>query len=133
MKHPFRLLIFLSVLVVGSSFTVPNCRCRPLSFEEEVATADQIFTGRVLSRAATDVVTYTFATSRSFKGVRGDTLTVQTGRGGGDCGAFFTVGGSYLIYARDGRTNTCRRNAPIDKTADVEALTKLFSKRRYEP
>jgi len=127
MKHLFRLLIFLFVLVVGSSFMIPTCRCRPLTFEEEVANADQIFTGKVISKVAGDWVTYTFVLSRSFKGVRTDTVAIQTGRGGGDCGALFTVGESYLIYARDGRTNACRRNALVQKTGDVEALAKLFT------
>jgi hypothetical protein len=129
MKTVFGPLLLLLLVALCSSYKAPTCRCRALCFEDEVAAADQIFTGRVVERKAVDFVTYTFLITRGFKGVSSDTLTVQTGHGGGDCGALFKLGELYVIYARDGRTNACRRNALLHKTKDDEALAKLFSER----
>lgn len=69
--------------------------------------------------------------SRGFKGVSEKSLTVITGRGGGDCGYYFQVGSQYLVYAargRDGllRTSICTRtkaaSAAGGDLAAIEAI-----------
>ncbi len=67
---------------------------------------------------------------KSWKGKLIKTLTLITGLGGGDCGYFFEVGKTYLIYAyRDEdkklTTNICSRTAGISLTKDVAVLNKL--------
>jgi len=67
---------------------------------------------------------------KPWKGKLGKTLTLVTGLGGGDCGYFFEVGKTYLIYAyrdEDKRltTNICSRTAGIVLNQDAAILNKL--------
>ena len=52
----------------------------------------------------------------TWKGDMGDTVLVQTGSGGGDCGYSFALGGLYLVYAWGTgdtlRTGICTRTRP---------------------
>ena len=57
--------------------------------------------------------------SDAFRGVRTESVDVETGEGGGDCGYGFTVGERYLVYAnvRPGgqtlTTSICTRTKPL--------------------
>lgn len=62
---------------------------------------------------------------QAWKGVDVDQVTLFTGRGGGDCGYGFTVGGNYLVYAyehyeSEGRlvTDICSNTKPAGSAAD---------------
>jgi len=123
----------ISVTVLAwflSSYDVTSCRCRYLSFTEEVNYADQIFTGTVLKKNPSDLIQYTFVVSQTFKGNKTDSITLNTGFGGGDCGMKFVVGKTYLVYSREGHTSICRRNALLEETTDIDQLKKLFPRRR---
>ena len=94
------------------------------------------------------LIEYTVIITESLKGSKkSDTVLVRTGFGGGDCGFQFTIGESYLIYAKDEykikynedklkrskkevkgifRTNICYRTKSISKA--TEELSHLRKK-----
>ena len=117
--------LFLCITAIGTVDSYA-CKCRQLSFSEELAQADQVFTGTVINKTTTDRVYYLFKISQSYKGNATDTLTIQTGLGGGDCGVQFEPGETYLVYANQQQTNSCRRNAPASNNPDVAKLKYLF-------
>ena len=65
---------------------------------------------------------------RSWKGSTGREVRIVTGRGGGDCGYRFEVGGSYLVYAYGSGagglgTNICQRTARLSEASkDLRVL-----------
>jgi len=64
-----------------------------------------------------------FAVIDPFRGVTGETIEVNTGSGGGDCGYKFEANESYLVYAwrsEDGvlSTGICSRTRPLTAAAD---------------
>jgi hypothetical protein len=94
---------------------------------EEVAQANQIFIGKVLKKEIREYKTYyLFSISKIFKGYRNDTLTIETGLGGPDCGMIFEVGKTYLVYSSYKQTSRCRRNALANNNADIDKLKFLF-------
>lgn len=118
-------LLFLCITALGT-FNSYACKCRQLSFSEELAQSDQVFTGTVINKTTNDRVYYLFKVTKSYKGNASDTLTIQTGLGGGDCGVQFEQGQAYLVYANQQQTNTCRRNAPASNNPDLVKLKYLF-------
>jgi hypothetical protein len=133
------------------------CTCRATrSPHDALAQADAVFVGRVLSRAAlrpigiglmgagpsvltrdrqADMawglaqVRVMFAVSRAWKGVEKDTIAVDTGSGGGDCGYPFYLDGVYLVYASrlpersDLYAGSCGRTKGVAEAAgDLAAL-----------
>jgi hypothetical protein len=85
----------------------------PVGLEEAVDRAEAIFFGKAVKiewlgarewdpapLAVLPVsVAVTFAVEERWKGPSGDTLTVHTGAGGGDCGVRFEPGIDYVVYA----------------------------------
>ena len=67
---------------------------------------------------------------RYWKGSPPSEVRLSTGRGGGDCGYRFEVGGSYLVYAYGSGagglgTNICQRTARLSEAAkDLQVLGK---------
>jgi hypothetical protein len=63
-----------------------------------------------------------------WKGVLPEEISIVTGRGNGDCGYRFEVGGSYLVYAYGSdesslSTNICQRTAKLSVAqADLKVL-----------
>ena len=86
-----------------------------------------VFSGRVTRMTSigpgTDVVVR-FEVREPFRGVRGTTVEVRTGAGGGDCGYAFRAGVDYLVYAvtdaESGglRTSICQRTRPLSEAID---------------
>ncbi len=74
----------------------------------------------------------TLTIDESLKGAKGPTVTVRTGRGGGDCAYPFQTGKRYLVYANryptgELTTNRCDRTRPVENAADdLSALKLLF-------
>lgn len=118
----FFLLVFTTIMLHEAN----ACKCRELSFSEELQHADQVFIGRVLDKTVNVHVQYRFLIVRRFKGTMNDTTTITTGLGGGDCGAAFETGLNYLIFANDGATNRCRRNGVDKNNKDVSRLAFLY-------
>lgn len=101
------LLPFLASLWMAPGCGTVFCDCMiPGSVAAEREAADAVFAGTVV-RVGTTLFTHplgrravTFRVDRAWKGVRGHTVTIVTGWGGGDCGFPFERGGRYLVYAR---------------------------------
>lgn len=118
--------IFLIVLATISTIVTYACKCRIMAFSEEVAEADQIFVGTVINKTSADKAYYLFTVSKTFKGGNSDTLTIQTGLGGPDCGMLFEVGKTYVVFSYNKQTTSCRRNALSTGNSDLVKLSYLF-------
>jgi hypothetical protein len=76
-----------------------------------------------------------FGVAETFKGTAVQTIEVETGRGGGDCGYNFQVGVSYLVYtyktqAGNLATGICSRTRELAKaTDDLEYFRGLTNKK----
>ena len=95
--------------------------------------ARAVFSGKVLEvkddpQALSVVVR--LRVERVWKGSPRGEVRLVTGRGGGDCGYRFEVGGSYLVYAYGSGagglgTNICQRTARLSEAAkDLQVLGK---------
>ena len=123
------ILIFFWVIQPSD---VLACKCAIISLKKELSFSDQIFTGRVIKRTASDKVYYHFIVTEVFKGEPSDTITISSGFGGTDCGMEFLIGQEYLVYAKQKRTSRCQRNTLVLNNADIPKLRKLFGKRNKE-
>ena len=121
----YTILTILTMIIVATSNA---CECRIIEFSKEVKYADKIFIGKVLNKNITGInAYYLFSVSITFKGSKVDTLSIETGLGGGDCGMIFQVGETYLVYSHGGQTTICRRNALADGNTDIVRLKYLFN------
>jgi hypothetical protein len=74
------------------------------------------------------VISVTFSDTHFYKGVKRQTVQIETGLGGGDCGFRFELKRRYLVYAykeENGRLSTgiCTATAPIEEsTANLAYL-----------
>ena len=77
--------------------------------------------------SSVDPVQITFSVSDVWKGQVGETFAITTPRDSASCGASFTLGADYLVYAYEGEngleTNLCSRTTQL--SADLEDLTAL--------
>jgi hypothetical protein len=92
-----------------------------------------VFSGKILEVTADPEkfsIVVKLKVERSWKGSLPEEISINTGRGGGDCGYRFEVGESYLIYAYGsdvGRlsTNICQRTAKLSEAVkDLQILGK---------
>jgi hypothetical protein len=118
------ILVFIFFIKTGITIA---CQCSFNSITEEIKHSDLIFTGKVIRRASTYPVQYTFSISETFKGVQADSVVIKTGSGGGDCGMPFELGKIYLIYSTNHETSRCRRNAIVETNADITLLRYTFN------
>ena len=99
--------------------TKPNCKCLPISVEDNFKSSKAVFSGKIIN---IDTVRYTIGEMEKghfyenqlisvlkkdiFKGnISTDTIMVMTGIGGGDCGYYFKLNSNYLIYADEQEYN----------------------------
>jgi hypothetical protein len=104
-----------------------------------LASAEAVFTGTVVAVRDTMIDTraeygpfprryVTLRVDRAWKGVESQTVVIQTGLGGGDCGFPFERGESYLVYTHGQpgepmSAGICGRTAQLSRAAaDVRAL-----------
>jgi hypothetical protein len=114
------------------SIEVFACKCAIHTLKEEVALSDHIFIGRVIKRTESDKAYYFIIISEVFKGEKTDTITIQTGFGGTDCGMEFIIGKEYLVYAKQNSTSRCRRNALALNNPDIEKLRRKIGAKVLE-
>lgn len=122
-------LALLATLFVPRSAPVV-CTCALLSEAEAVRRADAVFVGRPMGERLSMQArtrTYTFVVSAWRKGAGRDTVEVESGLGGGDCGADFTIGRRVTVHAgrdADGRFRTSICNQPTPP-GQMRALRRL--------
>lgn len=104
-------------LVNSTAPSALGCGCDPIpeNPRDHFLRADAVFLGRVIAKsdylspfpsnwrghpafASAYQLRYQVAVTTSWKGVHSFSITVLSGRGGGDCGYPFEVGKSYLVY-----------------------------------
>ncbi len=124
--------VFVTLLVLPPRDTYA-CSCSaPESVHEAYERATLVFEGRFINNEGDErdyALPHNFLVSRIWTGPFVSSVTVYTGRGGGDCGYPFEGGHSYLVYAHyvdPGEvfsTNICSRTRPIESAGeDVAAL-----------
>ena len=149
------LRLLLAFLTTTEPPCLVPCDCiGTISVSQSLTGSDGVFAGTVLSvrdtirvialEAAADTVrlpdrAFTFLVTKKWKGPVGDTLVVLTGRGGGDCGYPFGIGGSYLVYAGWSELNRpsgvlgtgicSRTRSLIGADAEVAELDRLARRR----
>lgn len=113
MKH-----ILLTAIILINGFTNGfACKCSYQIIENEIELADMIFQGVPIHKKQIDSkMIYQFLVDKVWKGVKLDTIEIITGLGGEDCGMFFELGTTYVVFAKNGETSNCRKNAQIDST-----------------
>lgn len=112
----------LSVILLTTCYNINACKCAHQTVAEEWKYADQVFVGIPVRKEMKDLVTYFFLVQENLKGKATDSIVIQTGIGGGDCGMNFETGVSYLVYASNGKTNRCRRNALSANNPDLNRI-----------
>lgn len=108
------------------------CRCAFPDFETSLAIADFIFVGKAIKRDIGNAgVIFIFDIQETFK-TKGDSelkrVTLHTGSGGGDCGAHFIYGETYLVYSRNQETNRCFPNSLLDDSYFYNLLRIRFDR-----
>lgn len=100
-------LIFMALLTVRPSVTYA-CSCVvPAEPLEALETSSAVFTGKVVDIkepkgtiiSSADPVKVTFEVDSSWKGVKGDKVTLSTALSSASCGFEFVKGESYIVYA----------------------------------
>lgn len=119
--------IILSFIIFLNAAIGFACRCGFNSISEEITGSDLVFTGKVLHKKIYGYqVYYTFLVIDIYKGNRTDSVRIETGMGGPDCGMEFELGRSYLVYSNKGRTSRCKRNSLVEESTDIVKLRYLF-------
>lgn len=118
----------LGCLILLATFSSYACQCRNMTFHEEVFSVKNIFVGTVLDRQPIPGkdVSYLFSISQNFKGDLPDTININTGFGGPDCGMNFEIGKTYIVFSNLNRTSRCSRNSLVHLSPDLEKLKYLF-------
>ena len=111
-------IIFLTTIILISGFTNGfACKCSYQNLENEIDLAELIFQGIPINKKQIDSkMIYQFLVDKVWKGINSDTIEIKTGLGGQDCGMVFELGRAYVVFAKNGETSHCRKNAQIDST-----------------
>jgi hypothetical protein len=119
-----RPIVFTSLLGLGGGGwgkLASACSCRePPPPIEACKSSAAVFIGTVVSGRleGDNGRRYEFKVEESLKGKLNSNVEVFTGRGGGDCGYNFEIGGKYLVYAGGSQeelgTSICTRTKPYD-------------------
>lgn len=131
---PASIIIALVIATITTTLQAPialACMCGNLGTPSTaLSQASAVFSGEVQTidpdSAEYSKYAVTFAVDKIWKGISDDTVTISTGRGGGDCGYHFIVGEQYLVYASGDtqlNTSSCSRTALLAKAEeDLTAL-----------
>ncbi|HHB79728.1 MAG TPA: hypothetical protein ENK85_10895 [Saprospiraceae bacterium] len=123
-----KLSLVLAILVFMTG-NVLACDCIPLPLENELKEVDHVFRGRVIAiNLRSYPIAYEFEVLKTWKGKKRRKVTITSGIGSGDCGMAFINGHEYLVFAKRGKTTTCRRTAEIGYTQDEAILNWKYDK-----
>lgn len=108
----------LIAIILMSGFTNGfACKCSYQNLNNEIDSADLIFQGIPIDKKLVDSkMIYQFSVDKIWKGDKSDTIEIKTGLGEQDCGMIFEIGKNYVVFAKNGETSHCRKNAVIDST-----------------
>lgn len=153
MKILSLLIIFISFLLAPC--VADCCSCAYIEFDEQIAQADLVFVGKVLSRVlrkppgsdprlvGDETAVHRIVVSKWYKGRRStDTLSIESSADGASCGVYLNVDSTFIVYAyfkldysdRDNPvrtdtlvTNLCTRNRLASDTSEI-ALLERYAK-----
>ncbi|MFD0679448.1 MULTISPECIES: stalk domain-containing protein [unclassified Paenibacillus] len=112
------LLVGLLVSLVMSGATCYACSCMPLTFEQKIEHAEQIFTGKVVGiwhNKKLDQAKVEFEVSSVYKGDVPSVTHVLSSTISTKCGISFQFGNSYLVFKNsDGTTSFCSGTGAIN-------------------
>ncbi|ULL16597.1 DUF4362 domain-containing protein [Paenibacillus sp. H1-7] len=118
------LILGLIVILFMSGATCYACSCMPLTLEQKIARADQIFTGKVvgiwhnnqLNQAAVE-----FEVSSVYKGDVPSVTRVISNTISSMCGISFQFGNTYLVFkSSDGTTSLCSGTGALDEKKPLD-------------
>ncbi len=125
MKQALLIMIFLLTGFVNGY----ACKCNQMNLKNEIDSADLIFQGVPIEKIQLDSkMIYKFFVDKIWKGNSTDKIEIKTGLGGQDCGMIFEIGKTYVVFAKNGETSYCRKNALIDSTHIDLKLDYKFTK-----
>ena len=108
--------------------SVHACRCRPNVLSNEITISTEIFQGEVVNISrGEEGMAYTIKAEKVWKGDIAETIIIESGFGGGDCGVRFKQGKSYIVFSIDKRTSICRQNSEAGTTNDSLLLEYHFN------
>lgn len=121
---------FFGGLCVSNNFA---CSCIPSPMvKESYERSSAVFVGEVIEIVQKPDVFFVevkFKIEQKWNEGIGKIVTINTGKGGGDCGYQFEVGKKYLVYASQGNkglnTNFCTRTALAENNKDIAVLNKI--------
>lgn len=119
----------LTLIICCLTYTFSySCRCVTMrEFSQTLDQNDQIFVGKVISElTVSDTVKFQFDVIKKWKGKMNTQSTVTIGTSTGSCGVDFEIGATYVVYAKKGYTNICRRNKKLEETFDDRLLDHYF-------
>ena len=115
-----------------SCFFLPETESLDSVVEKAYKNSSAVFVGEVteiVQKPDVFFVEVKFAIERKWNDGIEKTLTVTTGKGGGDCGYPFVVGKKYLVYALNDKntlqTNICTKTALAENNKDIAVLNKI--------
>lgn len=135
------LLVLFFTLSAGETFA---CTCdlavgnRSLEkqIKENYKKSAAVFLGKVtevIKDPNAFFVKVKFESEKIYKGKFSEEVVITTGQGSGDCGFYFEVGKSYLVYAYGNlgnlETNICQRTSLVEETKDLKILEKIRKKK----
>ena len=105
------------------------CKCYQMNLKNEIDFADLIFQGTPFEKnQINSKMIYKFYVDKIWKGNHSDTMVIETGLGGQDCGMIFEIGKTYIVFSKNGSTSHCRKNSLVDSTLIDLKLDYLFLK-----
>ena len=122
-------IVLIAIILISGLTNGFACRCSYQNLKNEIDSADLIFQGIPIDKKQVDSkMIYQFSVDKIWKGDKLDTIEIKTGLGGQDCGMIFEIGKSYVVFAKNGETTHCRKNALIDSTHIDLKLDYKFTK-----
>jgi hypothetical protein len=130
MKKATLLVALFLTLIQLNAFA---CKCRQQTIEENMASADHVFSGKVMKiKKSQSSLTVFVRVAKQFKGkIRFKTIEIMTASESAACGVNFQKGKEYVIYANNGdkkclNTSSCTRTTESvkEETEGILAIKK---------
>jgi hypothetical protein len=100
------------------------CKCRQQTIEENMATADHVFSGKVMkikTSKSAQLITVFVRVAKQFKGkIRFKTIEITTASESAACGFNFQKGKEYVIYANNSEKNRLNTSSCTRTTDSVK-------------
>jgi Tissue inhibitor of metalloproteinase len=124
MKKATLLVALFLTLIQFDAFA---CKCRQQTIEENMASADHVFSGKVMkikTSKSSQQITVFVRVAKQFKGkIRFKTIEITTSSEPSACGVNFQKGREYVIYANNSDKNRLNTSSCTRTTESVKEET----------